>query len=84
MSTIRPFDMFDVLKFNNVNLDLLTETFDTNFYGRYLCKWKEYCATSCDATGTIQGYLLGKVEGFKYDNSLKDWHGHVSAVTVAP
>ena len=53
MATIRPFDMFDVLKFNNVNLDLLTETFDTNFYGRYLCKWKEYCATSCDATGTI-------------------------------
>ena len=84
MATIRPFDMFDCLKFNNVNLDLLTETFYTNFYGKYLSQWKEYCAVSEDSCGNIQGYLLGKVEGNKYDQQLKDWHGHVSAVTVAP
>ena len=60
MSTIRPFDMFDCLKFNNVNLDLLTETFYTNFYGKYLNTWKEYCETSEDGNGTIQGYMLGK------------------------
>ena len=81
MSTIRPFDMFDCLKFNNVNLDLLTETFYTNFYGKYLSTWKEYCEVSEDATGTIQGYMLGKVQGVK-DNL--DHHGYVSAVTVAP
>ena len=27
---------------------------------------------------------LGKVEGEKEDNSKKNWHGHVTAVTVAP
>ena len=84
MATIRAFDMFDQLKFNNVNLDLLTETFYTNFYCRYLSKWPEYCAVSEDSCGNIQGYLLGKVEGDKYNDDIKDWHGHVSAVTVAP
>ena len=28
--------------------------------------------------------MIGKVEGQKYDDNIKDWHGHVSAVTVAP
>ena len=28
--------------------------------------------------------MLGKVEGDKYDPSKKNWHGHVSAVTVDP
>jgi len=28
--------------------------------------------------------VLGKVEGHKNDNAMKDWHGHVTAVTVAP
>jgi N-terminal acetyltransferase B complex catalytic subunit len=32
----------------------------------------------------LQGYLLGKVEGSKHDDLKKDWHGHVSAVTIAP
>ena len=27
MTSLRPFSMFDLLKFNNVNLDLLTETY---------------------------------------------------------
>ena len=84
MATIREFDMFDLLKFNNVNLDLLTETFWTSFYGRYKSQWQEYCAISEDVNGRVQGYVLGKVEGVKEDDELRDWHGHVSAVTVAP
>ncbi len=56
-------NMFDLLKFNNVNLDLLTETFYTNFYGKYFSKWREYCVVSEDTVSNIQGYLLGKVEG---------------------
>ena len=43
MATIRPMNMFDLLKFNNINLDLLTETFYASFYGTYLSKWPEYC-----------------------------------------
>jgi len=77
-------NMFDLLKYNNVNLDLLTETFYTNFYGKYFSKWPEYCCVSEDTVSNVQGYLLGKVEGNKGSTLIKDWHGHVSAVTVAP
>ena len=55
--------MFDLLKFNNVNLDLLTETYYTEFYGRYFNKWPEFCVLSEDSVSNIQGYLLGKVQG---------------------
>ena len=84
MATIRPFDMFDCLKFNQCNLDLLTETFYTHFYGKYLNLWPEYCATNEDSCSNIQAYLLGKVEGEKNNDQVKTWHGHVSCVTVAP
>lgn len=68
MSTIRPFDMFDLFKYNNINLDILTETFYTNFYGQYLAKWKEYCVIAENSVSMLQGYLLGKVEGTKHDD----------------
>ena len=84
MATIRSMDMFDLLKFNNVNLDLLTETFYTNFYGKYLNKWGEFCVVSEDTVSNIQGYLIAKVEGYKGNEQIRDWHSHVSAVTVAP
>lgn len=79
MSTIRPFSIYDIYKFNNVNLDILTETYSTDFYGKYLAVWNEYCVTSVNSRGNIEGYILGKVEGEE-----KLWHGHVTAVTVAP
>lgn len=84
MATLRPFSMFDLLKFNNINLDRLTETFYTNFYGQYLVKWPEYCMMSENSVSRLQGYVLGKVEGNKNDDQTKNWHGHVTAVTVAP
>jgi len=28
--------------------------------------------------------VLGKIEGQEFNEDAKDWHGHVSAVTVAP
>ena len=28
--------------------------------------------------------MIGKVEGVRDDEDIRDWHGHVSAVTVAP
>ena len=84
MTSIRPMNMFDLLKYANVNLDLLTETFYTNFYGKYVSKWQEYCMVVEDSVSNIEGYLMGKVEGVENDDQIKDWHGHVSAVTVAP
>ena len=84
MSTIREFSIYDMLKFNNVNLDILTETYSTNFYGKYIAVWNEYNVVSQNSNGMIEAYILGKVEGKKNDESKKNWHGHVSAVTVAP
>jgi len=79
MSSLRPFSIYDMYKFNNVNLDILTETYHTDFYGKYLAQWSEYCISSINSIGMIEGYILGKVEG-----KDKMWHGHVTAVTVAP
>jgi N-terminal acetyltransferase B complex catalytic subunit len=76
--------MFDLLKFNNVNLDLLTETYNNRFYGKYLSEWPEYCVVAESASGKIQGYLLGKVEGEKDNDEAKNWHSHVTAVSIAP
>jgi N-terminal acetyltransferase B complex catalytic subunit len=84
MTTIRQFSIFDLFKFNNVNLDILTETYHTNFYGKYLAIWGEYCVSAENSSGMIEGYVLGKVEGEKNDEVKKTWHGHVTAVTVAP
>lgn len=53
MATIRPFNMFDLLKFNNINLDITTETFYTSFYGQYLSKWQEYCVMGENSTGIL-------------------------------
>jgi GNAT superfamily N-acetyltransferase len=79
MSTTRRFSMFDLLKFNNVNLDPLTETYNMSFYTQYLAKWPEYCFNVTAAQGRPMGYILGKAEGL-----AEEWHGHVTAVTVPP
>jgi len=46
-------------KFNNVNLDILTETYHTNFYGKYKAIWGEYCVSAENSSGIIEGYVLG-------------------------
>ncbi|CAK77295.1 unnamed protein product (macronuclear) [Paramecium tetraurelia] len=84
MSTIKPFQIFDILDYNNINLDILTETFNVGFYGKYIAKWPEFCISIKNHFGNFQGYLLGKIEGEKANNNKQNWHGHISAITVAP
>ena len=79
MTSTRPFHMNDLFRFNNVNLDILTETFNMPFYLQYMSKWPEMFTVTEAPDHSIMGYMLGKSEG-----SGKLWHGHVSAVTVAP
>jgi N-terminal acetyltransferase B complex catalytic subunit len=82
MCTLRAFSTFDLLSFNNVNLDPLTETYNMPFYLQYLAKWPDYCFNAEAPGGRAMGYILGKAESFA---SEKDsWHGHVTAVTVPP
>ncbi|CUI15215.1 N-acetyltransferase complex ARD1 subunit, putative [Bodo saltans] len=79
MTELSDFTFSDLLEYNFVNLDQLTETYSVGFYGEYLTHWPEYQKVARHPNGLIMGYVLGKVEG-----EGEDWHGHVSAVTVAP
>ncbi|XP_071484053.1 N-alpha-acetyltransferase 20-like [Diadema antillarum] len=81
MTTIRPFTCDDLFKFNNVNMDYLTETYGIPFYLQYLAHWPEYVQV-CEAPGgQIMGYIMGKAEG---SVAQETWHGHVTALSVAP
>eukprot|EP00796_Vickermania_ingenoplastis_P008828 gene8828-6211_t len=80
MATYKDMNMLDLLQFNFVNLDQLTETYSTSFYVEYLTRWPEYQRMAVHPlTGMPMGYMISKAEGYG-----EDFHGHVSAVTVAP
>lgn len=68
----------DLFKFNHINMDPLTETYNISFYMQYVSTWPSLCATYEDPNGRLMGYVLGKAEGVK-----NLWHGHVTAVTVS-
>jgi len=46
----------DLLKFNQCNLDHLTETYNINFYLEYFTKWPQLCLVLEDRHGQIEGY----------------------------
>ncbi|KAG8701239.1 N-terminal acetyltransferase [Ceratobasidium sp. 395] len=79
MSILRPFRATDLFSFNNINLDVWTETYSISFYLSYLAKWPELCAAEVSPSGKMMGYVIGKAEGVGVE-----WHGHVTAITVAP
>ncbi|KAJ7073825.1 N-acetyltransferase [Mycena amicta] len=79
MSVLRPFHADDMFKFNNINLDVWTETYDLAFYLQYLSTWPDLCYVQAAPSGRLMGYILGNAEG-----SNTEWHGHVTALTVAP
>ena len=79
MSNLNRFSAFDLLKFNNINLDPLTETYNISFYLQYLAQWPDYFVIAKSFNGDPMAYIMGKAEG---ENQL--WHGHVTALTVGP
>ncbi|KAJ1729669.1 N(alpha)-acetyltransferase 20, NatB catalytic subunit [Coemansia biformis] len=79
MSTIKRFRAMDLFRFNTVNLDQFTETYDLGFYLSYLAHWPDLFTLAESTDGRLMAYLMGKVEG-----KGTDWHGHVTALTVAP
>ncbi|ODQ65512.1 catalytic subunit of the NatB N-terminal acetyltransferase [Nadsonia fulvescens var. elongata DSM 6958] len=79
MSTIKPFHAIDLFKTNHVNLDVLTENYQIGFYLQYLALWPTLFFQSQNTAGEICGYMMAKTEG-----KQRDWHGHITAVTVAP
>ena len=79
MTSLRPFRLTDLFAFNPVNLDPLTETYNPGFYLEYLASHPSYFKTAVTHGGGVMGYVMGKSEG-----GGEKWHGHVTAVTVAP
>ncbi|KAI8799514.1 acyl-CoA N-acyltransferase [Cladochytrium replicatum] len=79
MTTLRRFTADDLFRFNNINLDPLTETYYLNFYFTYLATWPDYFCVAESPSGELMSYIMGKAEG-----TGKLWHGHVTALTVAP
>lgn len=79
MSTFRRFKAMDLFRFNNINLDRYTETYDLGFYLGYMANNPDLYVVAESADAQLMGYLMGKVEGEK-----ELWHGHVTALTVAP
>jgi len=79
MTTIRRFTCDDLFTFNDVNMDVLTETYNMGFYLQYLANWPEYYLLAEGPGGHCMGYIMGKAEGLR-----ENWHGHVTAVSVAP
>lgn len=47
----------------------------------YLYSWPEFFEVAESPTGKIMGYIMGKAEA-RHNNPL-DWHGHVTAISVA-
>ncbi|ORZ28231.1 acyl-CoA N-acyltransferase [Lobosporangium transversale] len=79
MSSLRQFKATDLFNFNAINLDSLTETYNISFYLSYLARWPDLFSVQCTPSSTLMAYVMGKAEG-----KGTDWHGHVTAITVAP
>eukprot|EP00741_Cyanophora_paradoxa_P005225 tig00000865_g5065.t1 len=79
MTSLRRFTCDDLFRFNNINLDKLTETYNLSFYLGYLARWPDYFVVAEAPNGTLTSYIMGKAEG-----QGENWHGHVTALTVAP
>jgi len=78
MTYFREFSCHDMLKFNRINLDPLTETYAVSFYLKYLLNWPEYFTVAESPAGDMMGYIMGKCEG-----TGQNWHGHVSSLSVS-
>lgn len=79
MTTLRQFTCDDLFRFNNVNLDPLTEMYGLPFYLSYLAHWPEYFQVAESPSGDLMGYIMGKAEGHMAN---EQWHGHVTCVSV--
>ncbi|GAB0493940.1 hypothetical protein MMPV_005228 [Pyropia vietnamensis] len=79
MATIRRFQPNDLLRFNAVNVDKLTETYNLGFYYTYLTQHPDIQVVVTSPSDQVIAYMLSKIEG-----PVPHHHGHLSAVTVAP
>ncbi|PIO26881.1 hypothetical protein AB205_0045380, partial [Aquarana catesbeiana] len=75
MTSLRAFTCDDLFRFNNINLDPLTET-DLLFASMIMVFLNKHVSM-----GFLFIYIMGKAEG---SVAREEWHGHVTALSVAP
>ncbi|XP_073734564.1 N-alpha-acetyltransferase 20 isoform X5 [Callorhinus ursinus] len=80
MTTLRAFTCDDLFRFNNINLDPLTETGGLGFPVPDSCPSKQH-DLHVPGRRTDRGEVMGKAEG---SVAREEWHGHVTALSVAP
>ncbi|XP_022264786.1 N-alpha-acetyltransferase 20 isoform X2 [Canis lupus familiaris] len=84
MTTLRAFTCDDLFRFNNINLDPLTETHSQGGLGCFpvpdSCQSKEH-QVHVPGRRINRGEVMGKAEG---SVAREEWHGHVTALSVAP
>ena len=56
MTTWSRFTTDDLFRYNNVNLDPLTATYNNSFYLQYIAMWPDYLAKAEAPDGTMCGY----------------------------
>lgn len=76
MTSVTPFRATDLLTLNAVNLDVLTENYQLEYYLEYLIRWPSLMF-KVEGPHRCVGYMMGKSEG-----KGREWHSHISAVTV--
>ncbi|KAF5367206.1 hypothetical protein D9757_012219 [Collybiopsis confluens] len=64
--------------FGQKHLDHVLQ-YNIGFYLHYLSRWPDLCCVQEAPRGRMMGYVIGKAEG-----QAAEWHGHVTAITVAP
>ena len=79
MSTIRQFTCDDLFKISCINLDPLSEMYTISFYLQFMARWPEFFMVAESPMGDLIGYVMGKSEG-----QQENWHGHLTALLVAP
>nr|ODN91934.1 n-acetyltransferase 5 [Cryptococcus depauperatus CBS 7841] len=82
MSFIRPFDLTDILHFNNVNADPWTATYHSGYYASYIAQWPDWCVTVRGAfDSSLKAYMISKNEPPAPD---PQHHGHLTALSITP
>ncbi len=83
MTSVRRMRATDLFSLNAVNLDRYTENYHVGFYTHYMLHWPalNVVATSF---GRPVAYVMAKSEGAGGPHAEEPWHGHLSALTVAP
>lgn len=81
MTMFPAFTSDDLFCFYNINLDPLTESYGIPFSLQYLAHWPEYFIVAEAPGRELIDYIMGNAEGSAV---REEWHGHVTALTVAP